>query len=577
MVVVITSTGGVTKRVVAFDDAGRPRPRRLGGAVPERAASPGSSSARSRCAGGSTTRASRPRERAFLDALRPAFTERSPPSEQRLYVGGAAGLLDDVRGRRARGVPARCSRCSSSARRCSTCSPRRSTRGGRSSASATSSTHPALRDARARRRGLRAREPHARRGQPARPGADGLRQGDPLGPRGRRTSSRASSRTSTRTTRLSGWRRRERDYYELLGVARTRDRRRDQEGVPRARARAAPGRLRGAGRARSASARSSRRTRCSRTPRRASSTTATATRACAAAASRRRLRLRQPRRPLLRLLRRRPLRRRRPRAARPRRRRRAPRSRSSSSRRRRASTREVPFQVAVAVRDAAAASGAEPGTEPVDLRRPAAARGRLQQVSRSVFGEFVRTQACPALRRRRAASSSTRARTCDGAGRDVEERTLEVEIPPGIHDGQRIRLARRGPCGRARRRAPATSTSRCASGRDPRFVREGDDIFSTVDLTIDRRRRSARRVAVADARRRASSSSSSRARSRARCACCAAGHAGAAGLRPRRPSRARQRRRAAAADRRAARAARASSSSSPTRRRTGRTRASSRS
>jgi heat-inducible transcriptional repressor len=32
----------------------------------------------------------------FLKALRPAFTDASP-EEQRLFVGGAAGLLDDVR------------------------------------------------------------------------------------------------------------------------------------------------------------------------------------------------------------------------------------------------------------------------------------------------------------------------------------------------------------------------------------------------------------------------------------------------------------------------------------------------
>src|SRR6266545_4748350 len=35
-------------------------------------------------------------ERTFLDRLRPAFT-RAADDEQRLYVGGAAGLLDDVR------------------------------------------------------------------------------------------------------------------------------------------------------------------------------------------------------------------------------------------------------------------------------------------------------------------------------------------------------------------------------------------------------------------------------------------------------------------------------------------------
>jgi heat-inducible transcriptional repressor len=37
------------------------------------------------------------RERAFLDVLRPAFTELVSSEEQRLYVGGAAGLLVDAR------------------------------------------------------------------------------------------------------------------------------------------------------------------------------------------------------------------------------------------------------------------------------------------------------------------------------------------------------------------------------------------------------------------------------------------------------------------------------------------------
>jgi molecular chaperone DnaJ len=72
---------------------------------------------------------------------------------------------------------------------------------------------------------------------------------------------------------------------------------------------------------------------------------------------------------------------------------------------------------------------------------------------------------------------------CDGTGRAVEERSLEVQIPPGIHDGQRIRLTGEGHAGVLGGRAgDAFVLVRVRS--DPRFVREGDDIFSTVDLTI---------------------------------------------------------------------------------------------
>jgi molecular chaperone DnaJ len=65
----------------------------------------------------------------------------------------------------------------------------------------------------------------------------------------------------------------------------------------------------------------------------------------------------------------------------------------------------------------------------------------------------------------------------------LEERTLEVEIPPGIHDGQRIRLSGEGHSGLVVGRAGDVYV-RVRIRPDSRFVREGDDIFSTVDLTM---------------------------------------------------------------------------------------------
>src|SRR5919106_2143656 len=96
MVVVITTAGGVTKPLVEFDEPVDPGLAswareylneglagvRLGTrALRQRLEDPGLS----------------PRERAFLEALRPAFTEAAASQEQRLYVGGAAGLLGDAR------------------------------------------------------------------------------------------------------------------------------------------------------------------------------------------------------------------------------------------------------------------------------------------------------------------------------------------------------------------------------------------------------------------------------------------------------------------------------------------------
>jgi heat-inducible transcriptional repressor len=95
MVVVITSTGGVTKRVYAFEApvdqgllhwAGQYLKDQLVGI------SLGSAQLRRRLADQGLS----PAEAAFLDVLSPAFIE-AEDGEQQVYVGGTAGLLDDVR------------------------------------------------------------------------------------------------------------------------------------------------------------------------------------------------------------------------------------------------------------------------------------------------------------------------------------------------------------------------------------------------------------------------------------------------------------------------------------------------
>src|SRR5438477_9533 len=72
---------------------------------------------------------------------------------------------------------------------------------------------------------------------------------------------------------------------------------------------------------------------------------------------------------------------------------------------------------------------------------------------------------------------------CDGSGRRVEERRLDLTIPPGIHDGQQIRISGEGHAGQIGGRA-GDAYVRVRVRPDPRFVREGDDVFSTVDLNI---------------------------------------------------------------------------------------------
>ena len=96
MVVTITSTGGVAKKLVTFESPVDPglaawaneylNERLVGVGL-------GTHLLRRRIEDPGLT----PRELAFLDAVRPAFLELGTPTAQSLYVGGAASLLDDVR------------------------------------------------------------------------------------------------------------------------------------------------------------------------------------------------------------------------------------------------------------------------------------------------------------------------------------------------------------------------------------------------------------------------------------------------------------------------------------------------
>jgi len=90
-------------------------------------------------------------------------------------------------------------------------------------------------------------------------------------------------------------------------------------------------------------------------------------------------------------------------------------------------------------------TGAAAGTSPIACPSCGGA-GRIQQVSRTILGQMVRTGTCP-----RCDGVGTIVETpcerCDGDGRTLEDVPLELQIPAGIHDGQRIRVRGQGHAG----------------------------------------------------------------------------------------------------------------------------------
>jgi len=124
-------------------------------------------------------------------------------------------------------------------------------------------------------------------------------------------------------------------------------------------------------------------------------------------------------------------------------------------------------------------NGAEPGT-PIETCERCGGSGQLQAVTRTPFGQMVRTMICDRCEGEGRIASQP-CRECRGRGRRTGRRTLRVEVPPGIADGQRIRLSGRGHAGEVG--APAGDLYVLVRVReDERFVREGDDLVTALDV-----------------------------------------------------------------------------------------------
>ena len=106
----------------------------------------------------------------------------------------------------------------------------------------------------------------------------------------------------------------------------------------------------------------------------------------------------------------------------------------------------------------------------------------MQQVSQSVFGQFVRSSTCPGCDGSGRLVESP-CESCDGAGRTLVEHELAVDVPAGIHDGQRIRLdgeGHAGPLGAS----PGDVFVQVRVVEPEGLSRDGDDLVTGVELTM---------------------------------------------------------------------------------------------
>jgi molecular chaperone DnaJ len=132
--------------------------------------------------------------------------------------------------------------------------------------------------------------------------------------------------------------------------------------------------------------------------------------------------------------------------------------------------------------EACSGSGATPGTGRETCPQ-CRGSGRMREVSSiGGFGQFIRTSTCSLCRGQGTIVKDPCTR-CRGTGRQRRERTVAVEIPAGIDDGQRLRLSGEGGAGGAGAR-PGDLYVAVAVRPDEHFAREGNDLVYRLDVTM---------------------------------------------------------------------------------------------
>lgn len=135
---------------------------------------------------------------------------------------------------------------------------------------------------------------------------------------------------------------------------------------------------------------------------------------------------------------------------------------------------EVPTSVTCST---CSGDGCAPGTSPTTCATcGGSGQVRMQQ------GFFSVQQTCPACRGT-GTTISDPCTTCNGRGRVVENRKLAVKVPPGVDDGDRIRLTGEGEAGR-NGGPPGDLYVEIRLAAHKLFEREGADLSTEVPISV---------------------------------------------------------------------------------------------
>ena len=142
--------------------------------------------------------------------------------------------------------------------------------------------------------------------------------------------------------------------------------------------------------------------------------------------------------------------------------------------------KDVVFDLVDTCRECGGAGTKEPDS--VKTCTECGGSGRVRVVRRTPFGQFVQTGACSACGGDGRVIGKP-CPGCSGSGRAYREKTLSVDVPAGISDGQRIRLTGQGAAGERGGR-PGDLYVHVRVLAHEHFERDGDDILYRQDLTM---------------------------------------------------------------------------------------------
>ena len=131
--------------------------------------------------------------------------------------------------------------------------------------------------------------------------------------------------------------------------------------------------------------------------------------------------------------------------------------------------------------DTCSGTGARAGTSPVRCET-CGGYGKVQQQVPGFFGVSIRVSACPRCRGKGTIVTDP-CPECDGSGRRRKKRVLAVHIPPGIRDGQVVRVRGEGEPGQG---AVSRGDLHCYVRIQPHplLVRRGDDLYCEVPVAF---------------------------------------------------------------------------------------------